>query len=322
MKRLLTLVLATLMSLLAISAFTEETAMQPSVSYPKKTIEVIVPFNPGGDTDLMARGLVDLMSDELGVTVMVTNMPGGGGSTASNFVKDAPNDGYTVYWCHNTLLVNNLTHIADYTHDAFEPAALCVHNSAIFLALDPSKYASLEEFISYAKSNPGKAMVGATYGGNTHILGLGLMDAAGIDANIVDIGSASNGNIELIAHRIDAIPSVYASVAQYFESGEMLAAGVFSDKRIGLFPDVPTLAEEGYDVKGDMYYGFYFPKGTDEVNIDIFNAAVEFAAASPEYRKLCETYAAEPVFITKTEAADTMDGIMEFYRQYEDLINK
>ena len=102
----------------------------PSVNYPTKTIEIICPFGTGGDTDALCRAVADVMTKELGVSVMVTNMTGGSGSVASNYVKDADPDGYTVYFCHNTLVVNNICGISDFYHDAFTPAILVAQSSA------------------------------------------------------------------------------------------------------------------------------------------------------------------------------------------------
>lgn len=86
-------------------------------------------------------------------------------------------------------------------------------------------------------------------------------------------------------------------------------------------PDTPTMAELGYEVAGDMYYGFYFPANTPEEIVDIFNAAAETASKADSYTSVVNSYGYSPICITKGDAADTMDEIYEYYQQYKDLLS-
>ncbi len=325
MKKYLALLLAAVMalSLVACGSKTDDTNTgdgdDTAVSYPTKTIEIICPFSTGGDTDALARALANEMTKELGVSVMVTNMTGGGGSVASTYVKDAQPDGYTVYWCHNTLVVNDICDISDYNHDAFEPAALCAQSSALCVWTN-SQFSSLDEMVSYAKEHPGELNVGMVQGGITEIMAIAFCKAVGIEVNYVDCGSGNDMNVEMVAGRVAMCVNTFGTVSEYYNSGDLQPLAVMGKERLGKCPDVPTMEELGYDVVGDMYYGFYFPKGTDESVIDAFNAAAKVAAQSDSYLETLESYGYNPVFIEKDDAKATMDNILEYYTQFKDLM--
>ena len=323
MKKILALILAGVMalSLVACGNKTDEQNKDGdgAVAYPTKTIEIICPFSTGGDTDALARALANEMTKTLGVSVMVTNMTGGGGSVASTYVKDAQPDGYTVYWCHNTLVVNDICDISDYNHDAFEPAALCAQSSALCVWTN-SQFNSLDELVNYAKEHPGELNVGMVQGGITEMMAIAFCKAVGIDVNYVDCGSGNDMNVEMVAGRVAMCVNTFGTVSEYYNSGDLKPLAVMGEERLGRCADVPTMKELGYEVVGDMYYGFYFPKGTDASVIDAFNAAAKAAAQSESYLATLESYGYNPVFIEKDDAKATMDKILTYYTQFKDLM--
>lgn len=292
----------------------------PSIDYPTKTIEIICPFGTGGDTDALCRAMADVMTKELGVSVMVTNMTGGSGSVASNHVKDADPDGYTVYFCHNTLVVNNICGISDFYHDAFTPAVLVAQSSALCVWTN-SQFNSVEELVSYAKEHPGELNVGVCQGGITEIMAIAFCEAVGIDVNYIDCGDGNTMNVEMTAGRVSMGVNTFGTVKEYYENGDLKPIAIMGQERLSMCPDTPTMAELGYEVAGDMYYGFYFPANTPEEIVDIFNAAAETASKADSYTSVVSSYGYTPICITKGDAAATMDEIYEYYQQYKSLLS-
>lgn len=294
----------------------------PAAGYPKKPINIVVGFSAGGDTDLFARAMAEGIGKTLNVSVIVSNMTGAGGSIASTYVKDAAPDGYTAYFCHNPIVGNYITGITDYSNEAFEVANLVAKNDSIYLTLNPNKYKTLDDFIKYCKENPGKATFGAVYGGSFQPMTMGVIKDLGIDVNLIDIGGAANGNIEIAAGRVDAAMTSLAGCKDYFASGKLYPALVASEARKAEYPDVPTLKELGGTSVCEMDYGFYFPKGTDKAIIEAFNKAAEQVVKSEAFAKLTANYGVTPVFTGYGDALKTMDKIQAFYLPYKDIINK
>lgn len=315
MKKLFTVLL------IAVMMFTLASCGNGSAGdYPEKTIEIICPFSTGGDTDALARALADEMSKELGVSVMVTNMTGGGGSVASTYVKDAEPDGYTALFCHNTLVVNDICDISDYNHDAFETAALVAQSSALCVWTN-DQFDSIDELVAYAKENPGKLNVGIVQGGITEIMAIAFCEAVGIDVNYVDCGSGNDMNVEMIAGRVSMSVNTFGTVSEYYNSGQLKPLAVMGAERLDKCADVPTMDELGYDVKGDMYYGLYLPAGTDPAIVEAFNKAVKTASESDSFKEVTESYGYKTICIETDEAKKTMDEILDYYLQYKDLMN-
>ena len=296
-------------------------ASAPTIDYPTKSIEITIGFGAGGDTDLFARAMAENISKELGVSVIVNNVTGAGGSIASNAVKEAKTDGYTVLFCHNSLIGNYVCDVTDYSHEEFEVACLVARNDSIYLALNPSKYPTVEDYIEYCKANPNQTTFGAIFGGSYHPMTLGVIDDLGIETTLVDIGSSSTGNIEVAAGRIDAFITNLASSKAYFESGELYPAIVFSEERKSEYPDVQTLKERGGASVCEMFYGFYFPKGTDEAIIEIFNEAAEKASKNAGFAELTATYGANPLYVGYGDALPYMDEIQDWYLRYQSMLS-
>ncbi len=320
-KKILALLLAVVMVFGLAACTSQEAPAEPvaKVDYPTKTIEIICPFGTGGDTDALCRAMGDEMTKTLGQSVMVTNMTGGSGSVASNYVKDADPDGYTVYFCHNTLVINSITGVSDFNHHDFTPACLVAQSSALCVWTN-SEFNSVEEVVEYAKANPGKLNVGIVQGGITEIMALAFCDAAGIDVNYVDCGDGNTMNVEMTAGRVSLCVNTFGTVKEYFQNGDLKPIAVMGKERLGMIPDTPTMSELGYNVEGDMYYGFYFPADTPEEIVDIFCEAAEIATKSESFTNVVTSYGYSPICIKKGDAKNTMDAIYEYYLQFKDLL--
>jgi tripartite-type tricarboxylate transporter receptor subunit TctC len=289
---------------------------ESEITWPEKPIQIVVGYGPGGDTDTYPRIMLSTLSEELGQPVAITTMEGAAASVASNYVRNAEPDGYTVLWHHTSILTSNIFGQTDYTHQAFAPTNMCVENKSYFI-WGNSKWKSWEEIEAYAKENPGKLNVGMAPGGFAHLATVCLEGAGDIDVNYVDVGPAANGVIELLAGRIDIFPQTLPAMRDYLEKGQITVLGCLGDERSEALPDVPTFKELGYEVEVAMQYGFAFPKGTDEAIIDKFNSAVQIALNSDEFKEKNVYYGSKTSFYTKEEAWEQWDASYDFFMKYE-----
>ena len=156
--------------------------------WPTQPINVIVSFGAGGDTDILCRKLCEIMSEELGVPIVCTNVEGSSGTVAARQVKDSAPDGNTVLWHQSSFLVASATGIADFDYTDFEIAGVAVEEVSDCLMVRKGSYDGFEDFIQAAKDNPGGLNYGTSLGGYSHMQALAVADAFDVDFNIVDIG--------------------------------------------------------------------------------------------------------------------------------------
>ena len=318
MKKLLVALLALVMvfALVACGGNGEE-----EFTWPEEDIEIVVPYNPGGDTDTYARELLASLSEELGVTVSITTMTGSSGTVAANYVKnDAANDGYTCLFWHSSILTNNLFGLSDYSYEAFTNACTIVENPSYFAFAAP-KYKDLQGLIDYAKANPGQVVAGGTTGGFNYLATKVFEKALGLEFKYVDCTSAGDAAAEIMAGRMDLFLTMLPAMKDYVDNGSILNIACLGAERSYAAPDVPTLVELGYDnVKVKQTYGFQFPAGTDQKIIDKFNAAVEKCIATDAYKATNEKYGSSVVAHYGADATATWKSEMEYYTQFKQYL--
>ena len=287
--------------------------------WPSKPMELVNPFSAGGAADVQARKLAELLSKELGQPMVVRNVTGAGGAIAYNkVVKDKP-DGYSMIWYSgaiNTLSANKQISF-DYT--AFDPIAGVGSETVAISVKKDAPWKDLKEFLAYAKQNPGKVTVGNSGTGSvTHMVPVALAKKAGVQLTHVPFG-VGLAVAALVGGKIDASSQHPAEILSQVKSGDARVLAVSGDKRISLWPDVPTFKEVGVDLAYDQWRGFAGPKGLPKNVVDKLSAAlkkvveskewVEFAASvgsTPHYRDTAAfgSFVAEMDRVTKEIAAD------------------
>jgi tripartite-type tricarboxylate transporter receptor subunit TctC len=271
MKKVLTLALALclLATLLPCAAFADDWK-------PTSTVSIVIPAGAGGDTDLTARVFAQYAKELSGVDFIVVNASGAAGSIAANQVLSAAPDGLTVLYGHNLVNVANVAGVTDYNYTAFKLGPTFAKNPANQLYVNPEKYESLQAFIDAAKANPGKLKACTEVGAYTYYLILAFEKAAGIDLDIVDVGSASDKVVAMLSKQVDLMPAAYLNCKDYLATGQFLAIGAPTEERYDLIKDIPTFKEQGIDlVFPDCDYSFYFPKETPDEVITWFDNIVE-----------------------------------------------
>lgn len=232
-------------------------------AFPEREILLIIQAAPGGVSDTVGRAMAAAAQEFLGVPITATNITGAAGAIAMGRLKESKPDGYTVGYVPVELSMVKALGYADISPDDFDlimrtnivPAALTVRSDA--------PYKTFEEFVAYARENPGKILVGTSGTGSIwHIAGLALEEAAGLKFTFVPFDGAAPSVAALLGGHINAVTCSPSEVLSGVQSGDLKVLAVLSDTRTQLFPDVPTAMELGYNINVMAWGGFALPKGT------------------------------------------------------------
>lgn len=263
------------------------TAQSQTANYPSKPIKLIAPVAAGGGLDNLARKVAERLSKNLGQTVVVDNMGGGGGSIASQVTAKAPPDGYTIMvsyvGTHGTNpAVRKLPYdaIKDFTAIGMIGAT---PNTLIVNSDLPVK--NLKEFVEYAKKNPAKLSYGTAGPGTLTHLGMEQFKlAAGIFMVHVPYRGIGPAYTDLLAGQTQAMfPTLYAAVP-YLKSNRVRALAVTGQKRSAAEPSIPTFKELGYNgFDGQQWYGISGPANMPDAIVKKLNAELNKVLASPEF---------------------------------------
>ncbi|NEU31308.1 tripartite tricarboxylate transporter substrate binding protein [bacterium LRH843] len=293
----------------------EETEKEAKVDYPKKPIQVVVPAGAGGDTDANARVLAKYLEKELGQPLVVTNVGGAGGTVGSKEVLDAENDGYKVLFFHNSMLLNHILGLSDFSVHDFELAGISVFDEGnTFLVNGASKYETLTDLIEDARANPGEVSIATEIGGFTHLQLLALEKDQDIELNIVDVGGAADKITALLGGHIDIVPTSLGLVKGYLESGDMRTLGIMAAERVDLMPDTPTFAEQGVDSIFEKIFFYAFPPETPKEIVEVFSKAMENVAANEEYLKEANEFLVTGKYMGPEEATEYIKNAEEYYK--------
>ncbi|MEI4769783.1 tripartite tricarboxylate transporter substrate binding protein [Psychrobacillus sp. FJAT-51614] len=318
--------LVLLVALVFLGACSEETgksveaedpvAEDPAADYPAGPITVIVPAGAGGDTDLNTRIMAKYLKDELNTNVVVTNVTGAGGATGTQTVLDAEANGQTVLAFHNSMLLNNIFGLTDYTYDEFKMAGIGVlDQSNTFLTHKDSKFNDIPSLIEYAKANPGKVTMATEVGSMTYIQTLQFQKLAGVEFNIVDVGGAADKIAALLGGRVDIVPTSLGLVSGYIESGDMVPLGIMAEQRLEGAPEVPTFKEQGIDIVIDKVFYWGFHKDTPDEFVGKFSKAIENVVANEEYQKEIKASWLSPTYLDTEETNAKLEEINSSYEE-------
>lgn len=295
-------------------------ASDAAAGYPAKAIQMIIPVGAGGDTDLNARLFSKYLEKELGQSIAVVNVSGGGGTIGMQRVLDSDADGYTALFYHGEAMIPKIAGLVDYGIDAFDMVGIGLLDDTTVLATHPGMpFKTLPEFIAYAKANPGKVEFGMMTGGYPHLVGIVLEKEAGIDLNLVDVGGNAAKTVALKGRKTQVINTQYGLTQDYFKSGDFVVLGLTSKQRNPLFPNVPTTAEQGLPLEFNKFFFIGMPKGTPKAIIDKFSAAMKRVVENPDYQAEAAKYFVTPTYMGPEEASKHAQQVYENFVQYQDL---
>lgn len=319
MKRLVPLFLSAAM-VMAVGA----TNVMAADAWPgKETIQMIIPFSAGGDTDLHCRVLTELVAKELGTDIVCTNVTGASGSVAARQVLDSANDGNTILWHQTSFLMASLTGISEFDFHDFTTACTVIEDATNFLCVNTKneKFSDLDSFIEYAKANPGDLLVGAGVGGDGHLYCLIMEDAMGVEFTYVDLDGSNEIIPAMLNQDVDLEIGLYSGRKEYLENGDMEMLVYFGDESLEGYEDVPLWKDEmGESFPLAKMFGYWFPADTSQEIVDTFNAAVEKAVNSEEWKAHCEAYYLDSPFRTGEDAVAYLDAQYEVMEQFRDAL--
>jgi tripartite-type tricarboxylate transporter receptor subunit TctC len=268
-------------------------ANAPSYAQDKGTIRLLVGFPPGGASDSIARLLADKLREPLKQTIIVENRPGIGGRLAAEAVKNAAPDGLTYMIAPNaTFVFQHLTYPVsvlryDMTTDFSSVAQLTSYPMAMIVNASTGAKTA-KDYVAWLKSNPDKNTFGtAGLGGDTHFNGLQFAKAAGVEMTVVPYRGNAPLVTDLAGGQISTGIMVAGDAIQHVRGGKLNVIGIFSPKRSPLMPEVPTMAEQGFDTGGDNgWMGMWAPAKTPSAELERMQAALMQVLAQPEVKEL------------------------------------
>lgn len=258
--------------------------------YPDRPVKLVVPYPPGGGTDIAARWVAGKLSDVLKQTVFVDNLPGANGNLGTDYIAKAAPDGYVIGMATPGPVTVGRSLYPDLPYDPqkdLEPIILA-NESPIVLAVNPAISAkSLKELVALAKSKPGKLSAALVSTGSVpHLLTEMLKMSAGINTLDVPYKGGAPATLDVISGQVDMLFSVLPLILPNIKAGQLRPLVIASNTRSPLLPDVPTTAEEGYgDVTGSAWNGIVAPAGTPKAIIDRLNEETSQILMTPDTKQ-------------------------------------
>jgi tripartite-type tricarboxylate transporter receptor subunit TctC len=281
MKKIHAVLVAVFMVLLGSGAVAEE-------KYPDQPIRLIVPFPPGGGTDLVARVLSSELGKATGWVLAPDNKPGSGGSLGLSLGGKAKADGYTLVMAQNAnLVVNPLLGVGNYDPvEDFEPVLLVASAPMVMIVAKDSPYKSIDEIIAAAKAKPGSIRFASPgIGTSAHLAGELLQQLSAAKFLHIPYKGTSQAVPDLMGGRVDLFIASAPSLMSLIKEGTMRSVVVFDKKRHADLPDVPTLDEMGYSGgEAITWWGVVAPAGTPREIVEILNKEINAVLKKPETR--------------------------------------
>ncbi|MFL9669825.1 tripartite tricarboxylate transporter substrate binding protein [Variovorax sp. AB1(2024)] len=231
--------------------------------YPNHTVELVVPYQPGGGTDALARAFADASRKHMSESIVIVNRPGAGGAIGWNEVIHSRPDGYKLAVLTVELLTLPHLGLAKFNYDDFQPIAQLNADPAAITVKADSPYNTIEEFLAAAKKKPGELGVGNSGTGSIwHLAASALEDKTGARFNHIPFQGAGPAVLALLGGHVDAVAVSPAEVSTYVQAGKLKMLMVMADKRLAAFDKVPTAKERGIDISIGTWRGLGAPKNT------------------------------------------------------------
>ena len=291
-------------------------AAAPTPAFGTKPMRLIVPYPPGGTTDIVARPIAKGLQEVLGQPVIVENKPGAGGNIGMAHVAHAPGDGQTLAVSAVSTLAIGATLYTRLPYDVLRDLAPVTQLAAVpnVLVVHPSVPAtSVRELIAYAKAHPGELKFGSAGTGTTvHLSGELFKMLAGIDIEHIPYKGAAPAMVDLLGGRVDLMFDFLSSALPHIKDGKLRALGVTSTKRSPLLPYLPAIAEAGvpgYEVYTS--FGVLAPAGTPPAVLGRLHDAIVKVLRSEQMKEVLAGLGAQPIGDTPEQFSATLKKEVE-----------
>ncbi len=296
--------------------------LQPVLAqdYPTRPIEFIVPWNPGGGSDILMRIVANNITPYLGVDMPVINIGGVGGTVGLAEAANRPADGYTISQIHEGLLTATAVGMTDLAWDDFEPIALLTASSQYLVAATDQPFDTFEGMVEYAQANPNALTIGVTLGGVPHLHAAMIAEAFDIEWRYVGYEGTGERIRAVVGGNLDVAIGDVSSSLQFAENGDLIFLASGTEERGALTPDVPTLAELGADLDLLITRGIVMPKGASEEVQAILEAALDELSQDETFIQQINNSGADVLFRGREEYVAYLENLSATVERLSEVI--
>jgi len=285
-----------------------------AADFPEKEISIIIPWAPGGATDLVFRAVAAATAKHLGQAVVVVNRAGGGGAVGYTEGAQAKPDGYTLTAAVTPLTILPHQVKTAFTYNSYDPIINVVSDPSMFLVRAEAPWKSMRELLDQAKKNPAMISVGNSgAGGGVHLVALAFEKAAGVKFNHIPFSGGGPSVTALLGGHINAVSVSPPEGISQVQAGRLRIVALFAEKRLDMFPAVPTVKEQGVNFAMGMWRGLAAPKGTPPAAIRKLHDAFKKGMDDPGFIKNAKDMAVNIEYLSPNDFGKRMTEDHEFY---------
>ena len=285
-----------------------------AADFPEKEVSIIIPWAPGGATDLVFRAVAAASAKHLGQAVVVVNRAGGGGAVGYTEGAQARPDGYTLTAAVTPLTILPHQVKTAFTYRNFEPIINVVSDPSMFLVRAEAPWKTMREFLDQAAKNPGMISVGNSgAGGGVHLVALAFEKAAGVKFNHIPFSGGGPSITALLGGHINVVSVSPPEGISQIQAGKLRIVALFAEKRLDMFPSVQTVKEQGVNFAMGMWRGLAAPKGTPPAVIRKLHDAFQKGMDDPAFVKNAKDMAVNLEYLSPADFGKLMAEDDEFY---------
>ncbi len=280
-------------------------ALAQNAPFPSKPVRIVVPYAPGGGTDIISRQIAQKLTESWGQNVFVENRPGANGITGTDVVLKSPPDGHNLVVVVAAHVINpSLQAKMPYDPVAdVAPVTLIARSPWVIVAIPALPARTLGEFVAYAKANPGKLRFGSSEP-SSRLAGEQFKQLAGINLEHIPYKGGSQIMTDMLGGQIETGFTSTLTVLQHYKSGKLKVLAVAGKARHPSMPDVPTAVEAGYpEYETYAWYGMYAPKGTPKEIVARIQQEIARVVRRPDTEERLGQFGAEPIASTPEDFA-------------------
>ncbi|KXG44586.1 tripartite tricarboxylate transporter substrate binding protein [Tepidibacillus infernus] len=324
--RLLIMLLIFVLSVLVVAGCSTNTTSQGNEgstskeAFPTKEIHLVIPFSAGSGADIFARKLAKLAEAELGQKIVAENKPGGSGSIALAYVLSQPADGYTIATHSRTFSFLLGGGEAPFELKDFDAVVRINGESSALMVNTEGQFKSLEDFVNYAKENPGKLKVGGPGTGSFHhMVAMLLMEKAGIEFTWIPYDGGKEAVLDLLGKNVDAVIATASNAKAQIDSGNI---AVLANSVSETVSGIPTFKEKGYDIEEILWRGVFVKAGTPDERVKALEEAFSKAIQTQEWADYQKEFEQEDAFMSSSDFNPYLVNEVEKTMQFLQNINK